>query len=337
MHLSPINISTQPLSQARITILIEEFVQAIEHSSEPAFYVTLSSSKHEQVVNSSLSRWLNGIDQLLSVYADYYVFSEHLEVFWKACRQIGLGYGPTGLACLDADGNPYLSFAQSMNALIDRIRQLTHETGFKRKEHDRRYQANQKRTTLEHYVRAILNQYSRTVVVRVDLHYRDEFAHLIRIDDLVSDLKTLIRAKERNEIFKHEIGYAWSIEQGEDRGFHIHCAFFFNSSHVYSDWHKAQTIGELWVQITAGRGYTHNCNANKKKYVRVGVGTIKRDDEQACDNVVSTLLYLTKDNQYLRIKPPRMRCFGTGTHPKAKLITDRTCLAGGSVNSGATV
>lgn len=337
MYPATIDTATQPLSQARITILIEEFVQAIEHSWEPAFYVTLSSSRHEQVIHSSLSKWFNGIDQFLSIYADYYVFSEHLEVFWRACKEVGLGYSTTGLACLDVGGNPYLSFAQSMNALVDKVRQLAHEPGFKRKEHDRRYQANQKRATLEHYVRAVLSQYSRTVVVRVDLHYRNEFAHLVRIDDLASDLKRLIKAKERNEIFKHEIGYAWSIEQGEDRGFHIHSAFFFNSTHVRSDWHKAQTIGELWVQITSGRGYTHNCNANKKKYVRVGVGTIKRDDEQACDNVVSTLLYLTKDNQYLRIKPPRMRCFGTGTHPKAKHIADRKWLAGGSANFGSTV
>ena len=336
MYHTSIVTATQPLSQARITILIEEFVQTIERSWDPAYYVSLSSCGHERVINSPLSTWFNLIDQFLHTYADHYVFSEHLEVFWRACKEVSLGYGPTGLACIDVDGNPYLSFAQSMNTLVDRIRQLTHEPGFKRKEHDRRYQASQKCTTLERYVRAILNQYSRTVVVRVDMHYRNEFAHLTRIEDLAADLKKLIKAKERNEIFKHEIGYAWSIEQGEDRGFHIHSAFFFNSSHVYSDWYKAQAIGELWVQITAGRGYTHNCNANKKKYFRVGVGTIRRDDEQACDNVVSTLLYLTKDNQHLRVKLPRMRCFGTGTHPKAKPIANQW-LANDSESYNSTV
>ena len=199
-----------------------------------------------------------------------------------------------------------------MNVLVDRIRQLANKPEFRRKLHDQRYASKETAASLEHYVRSVLDRYSRTVVVRVDLHYLEVADTWLRIEDLYQDLDKLMRARERSQIFEHETGYAWSIEQGEERGFHVHAAFFFNGEHVRRDWYKAQEVGELWEKITRGKGYFHNCNQNKARYERLGVGTVKRADQAACDDVVFAMSYLAKDDQHLRIKPRGARTFGKG-------------------------
>lgn len=63
-------------------------------------------------------------------------------------------------------------------------------------------------------------------------------------------------------------------------------------------------------------GYFFNCNADKLKYTKLGIGTIKRADTQACENVVNTMRYLAKEEQHLRIKPIRARTFGMGHLPR---------------------
>lgn len=68
------------------------------------------------------------------------------------------------------------------------------------------------------------------------------------------DLDLLVGARERNPIFKHERGYICLVEQGEDKGFHVHAAFFFNGAEVCCDFAKARSIGELWEQITRAQG-----------------------------------------------------------------------------------
>lgn len=304
---------TRNLSQSKTSIRIEELVNAITSTNEPAFHIALNKDLYEQATPSSLSDHFRDIQQFINLFSDNHTYSEHLQVFIKACQDINLELWPLGPACLDATGTHYLSFHQSMNALVKRIRQLTGTPEYRRKAVKRRYQAKKNTASLDKYVRAVLNRYSRTVVVRVDLHYLGFLDSFLRIENLYADLTTLIGLRERNPIFKHETGYIWSVEQGTDKGFHVHMAFFFNGSLVRNDWNKAKEIGKLWEQITGKRGYFFNCNADKSRYGKnIGVGTVLRENAQACQNVLNAMHYLTKDDQHLRLKPTGARTFGTG-------------------------
>lgn len=49
---------------------------------------------------------------------------EHQEVFWMAYQEVGLERGPLGLVCMDSTETGYLSTAQAMNVLVDRVRLL---------------------------------------------------------------------------------------------------------------------------------------------------------------------------------------------------------------------
>lgn len=303
------------VSQSQASILIERLVQSIERTDRPAFEIIQSPSGYEQVHRTKLSRYFDSMQQMLELFYDdeAYIYGEHLRAFWQACQDIGLERSPAGLTCLNEAGTGYLDFHHAMNVLVARTRQIIRSKEFKRKENDRRYEASQKQAKLTEYVGRVLDRYSRTVVVRVDLHYRAIARARLRIEHVFEDLDFLVRARERNPIFKHETGYICSVEQGEDKGFHIHAAFFFNGAEVRSDFNKAREIGELWEQISRGHGYCYRCNDDKGRYGdEVGIGTIRRADTQACGEVIKAMHYLTKDTQHLRIKPTGARTLRTG-------------------------
>ncbi|NWA68517.1 YagK/YfjJ domain-containing protein [Pseudomonas reactans] len=302
-------------SQSQASILIERFVQSIERTDKPAFEIIQSPSGYERVQRTRLSKYFDFMQQMVYLFDERhaYVYSEHLRAFWQACQDIGLERSHVGLNCLNEQGTGYLDFHNSMNVLVTRIRQIIRSKEFKRKENDRRYEASQKQAMLTEYVGRVLDRYSRTIVVRVDLHYRAIARARLRIEHVFEDLDLLVRARERNPIFKHETGYICSVEQGEDKGFHIHAAFFFNGAEVRSDFNKAREIGELWEQISSGRGYCYSCNDDKGRYGdEVGIGTIRRADTQACGKVIKAMHYLSKGTQHLRIKSAGARTFRTG-------------------------
>ena len=168
-----------------------------------------------------------------------------LDRYRQAYQDIGLELSPVGLTCLDKCETRYLSTDETLNTLTDRIRQLTGGKRYQRGKVDRLYQARDKQTKITEYVDRVLNRYSRTVVVRVDLHYLSVVQARLRVEDAFADQKRLVREIERNSIFGHLTGYICSVEQGEGRGYHIHAAFFFNGAEVRSDFHKARQIGQL--------------------------------------------------------------------------------------------
>jgi len=315
------------LSQSDMAIQIERLVQAIENTTTPAFKVTQLRPGQERVQTTRLSKYFDHIQQMVGLFDDRYPydFSEHLQVFWQACQDIGLELSPMGLTCLDEGETRYLSTSETLNTLTDRIRQLTGAKRYQRGKVDRRYQARDKQDKITEYVDRVLNRYSRTVVVRVDLHYLSVVQARLRVEDAFADHDRLVREIERNSIFDHLTGYICSVEQGEDRGYHIHAAFFFNGAGVRSDVSKARQIGQLWEQITRGQGYCHSCNHDKESYGDdLGIGVIQREDLDIRPKVHYAMRYLGKDTQHLRLKPVGARCLRKGQAKKVSWATNQS-------------
>lgn len=303
------------LSQSEISIQIERLVKSIEHFDTPAFRLKDTRSGDERMMPTRLSRYFDGIQQMMALFDDHceYRYSEHLHAFWEACQHIGLEHSPAGPVCLNDERTAYLDHHRSMNLLVDRVRQLTREQWYRRKKDDRRYQTKKQEGRVADYTDAVLDRYARTVVVRVNLYYHQASQARQRVERVFNDLDRLITERERNPIFDHETGYICSVEQGQDRGYHIHAAFFFNGSEVCRDIFKARQIGELWERITRGMGYFDSCNQGKNRYKeRLGVGIIHRNDQEIRSHVHYAMRYLVKDDQQLRLSPLRARCLRVG-------------------------
>lgn len=115
----PISDSRIDLSHSNASILINRMVEAVACTDEPAYLVT----RDEQVKSTILSMLFDCVPQINEEYANR-CDDEHQEVFWAAYQEIGLERSPLGLVCMNSEETCYLSSAQAMNALVDRIRLL---------------------------------------------------------------------------------------------------------------------------------------------------------------------------------------------------------------------
>ena len=305
------------LSQSDIAIEIERLVKSIEQYDTPAFRLPGIRSAHEQPERTRLSRYFDRIQQMVDLFDDrcQYRYSEHLQAFWNACQDIGLERSCTGPVCLNESVTAYLDYHRSMNVLVERIRQLTGEQRYRRQKGDRRYLAQQQADRVCEYSDAMIDRYSRTLIIRVNLYYYQKVQARQRVEQVFGDLDRFIAERERNPIFDHLIGYISVVEQGVDRGYHLHAAFFFNGNEVRGDVYKAEQIGELWKDITRGQGYFNSCNHDKEKYKdgdRLGIGMILRSDRKIRSHVHYAMRYLVKDDQQLRLKPVGARCLRMG-------------------------
>lgn len=177
-------------------------------------------------------------------------------------------------------------------------------------------QRNRKR--LFENISSLLNQHCKLLLVRVDLSYPAENNPTIR--QFNRDVEKLVnRIQNRDTIFKHQVGYAYRLEQGgKSKTYHCHLLVIFNGSEVRNDSYYAQAIGELWADsITGSEGIFYSCNQknHKQRYEadnRLGLGMLRYDDEAKLEASFNTIGYLAKpdkDNQYLRGKLKNMREF----------------------------
>jgi len=308
------NQTAKHLSQSDIAIQIERLVHAVIRHDGPAFRISYDAQGDEVIERTRLSRYFDPIRQMYYlVNDDAYALNEHLIAFRDACHDIGLEFGMAGMTCLSASEDRYLSEAETLNWLVEQISVQVRTKQFQRGKHDRTYREKQNRQTVTDYVERVLGSRSRTLVVRVDLYYREAVRNRLKVEDVFEDLDRLIRAREYDPIFQHETGYICAVEQGEDMGYHLHAAFFFDGREVFKDIAKAEAIGELWERTTGGWGYFHSCNHDKARYKeRCGVGMIKRDDVVGRQNVIHACHYLIEEGQSLRVKPVGARALRLG-------------------------
>jgi hypothetical protein len=111
------------LHPAKVVVLIQQLVSSINLTTEPAFHVTLDESGDERVSPTSLSKHFKYIGQLHHTCPEHYEHNNILEMFWWACEEVGLEWTPLGIFSMNSTETGYLSTAQTMNALVDKIRQ----------------------------------------------------------------------------------------------------------------------------------------------------------------------------------------------------------------------
>lgn len=180
---------------------------------------------------------------------------------------------------------------------------------------------------LDIYMRQMLNHYLRLLLVRVDLGYCKDTSHLVSIETFHKHLKKLREFIGKTESCFEELeGNVIALEQGHDRGYHVHLLLMFDGSERCQDTYIGQLVGEKWQNITGGLGSYYNCNNTqyKKKQEalgRLGIGMIHRRNPKEVQNAVSASLYLAqpnKENQHLRVKLRKMKTFTHGIYETAK-------------------
>ena len=132
----------------------------------------------------------------------------------------------------------------------------------------------------------------------------------------------------QDTFFSNLHGYSWAIEQGKERGYHVHLLLMYDGTKVQNGSYYAQRVGEKWQEITQGHGSYFNLHS--KDYIHklrmagcdIGIGMVSRNNEGDWERVVTVIEYLTdpaKDEQRLRVKCFRnMQTFGKGQFENSK-------------------
>lgn len=173
--------------------------------------------------------------------------------------------------------------------------------------------------SLTEYMKNLFECYSRLLVIRIDLRFRNDlatkFGQPIANQDFVQKCYTRYM-KHLSRKFPALVGFARKLEYGPVRGYHFHMLFFFNGRLVREDITLGRLLGEHWIKVTKGNGTYWNCNAHKGPYINnntLGIGMIHRGDKQMRDNMELAALYLVKIDYYIRLCwPPRWKTFTKG-------------------------
>ncbi len=325
MHHS-FNDYTPAISQAESSFKIDQLVDDVLRRGGQAY---ISQSHSDRPYRKSiLGMDLDYLSQMLALFDGRvdYDYSENLELFIDACHDIRLEHNGDRYTCPDPEANrSFLSDPETMNLLVERIRELSKQEGYQRRARDRRYQAKRQEEEVRALVQKVTDRYSKTLVLRLNLYYREPARQRLTIEQVFEDMNRLARARRTNPIFQHLVASITRVEQGEDRGFHLHTAFFFNGSEVFRQFIMAERIGELWCEITQGRGYWHDsalewlkrggdgsCGKKGKRSKR-GTGMFSRRDAEGRHAVAELMIYLVEDKgQHLRIRPAGVRAYRTG-------------------------
>lgn len=201
------NQAAKHLSQSDIAIQIERLVNAVIRHDSPAFRISYDAQGDEVIKRTRLSRYFDHIRQMYHlVHDETYALSEHLLAFKEACYDIGIEFGMFGMTCMDESEGGLLSEAQTYNWLVKRIREHVQTKWFKRGKNDRAYREKLNRRTVTEYVERVMDSRSRTVVVRVNLYYREAARSRLKVEDVFEDLDRLIRAREYDQVFQYGTG-----------------------------------------------------------------------------------------------------------------------------------
>ncbi|HBN9599213.1 TPA: hypothetical protein L3884_001531 [Pseudomonas aeruginosa] len=108
-------------------MLIKKLVRAVVATDMPVFYVRTDQEGVVQYEPTKLFENLKCLPQLEPFYlagVKSPVSARELRAFWTACLDIGLEFSPFGPISMNESQSGYLSVAETLNALVGRIRVL---------------------------------------------------------------------------------------------------------------------------------------------------------------------------------------------------------------------
>ncbi len=209
---------------------------------------------------------------------------------------------------------------ENLNSFIDTICKEVSSKEFHTKLSNHTRRANKNQLSLSRYIDKLYERYSRYLVLRIDFAYRKSPQWAApgtgssSYSQIKADLRTMLRYLKKNFPL---CGYAWKIEHGLQKEFHVHALIFLRGDRIRKDVLATEVIGEHWIaNVTQGRGLYFNCNAIDYEYR--GVGMISRRDTEELANLKKYVApYLTKTDHLMEYVPPDGgRSFGKGVAPK---------------------
>lgn len=303
------------LSEPTILIVVERFISDImENGFEESFKPTFKEL----------------LEQFDQVYDIDFEYSDYNAVFVGVKSEIDLmRYNPS---CNPNADNYDFVLKFNSEQLKDFEQQIRNR---KRRINDELHQFYlqelENKKSLEAYIGKLFHHYSKLLIVRVDLAYRNDSKGQINIEQFYKHFETMRnRLSNKDTCFENLHGYAWALEQSTENngGYHVHMLLIYDGTKVQNGFYYAQCVGEKWEQITQGHGCYFNPHAReyihklKMAGCEIGIGMVSRNRDGDWERLLPVIHYLTlpeKDMQRLRVKAIKnMQTFRHGEFENTK-------------------
>lgn len=314
---------------------IHEFVRQVLSKEAAGFYVTVKKNGDKRIVPLALGkRFYHLMNNFMGRIPEGSQPAGFVGLFRDCCIELKLYYNPFGNT-----GNyhrPGKNGAELFNALLELLR--------KRARNDTRcerylnfaddFDLDEQKGIVQYFDNLFLD-YSKILVLRVDLGYQADEADKINFERAHRDIQRFINIRRWYACFQHSIGYVIGRERGtgsvdenggNGRGYHFHCFLFFDGQQERDDVDLAKKTIDFWRRIVNPRGtpeneltkaWAFNCNlkARYSGYWYNGIGMVQQSDELKRWHMISAVLYLTKRTQGLGDDvPPGTRSLTKGQH-----------------------
>jgi len=212
-------------------------------------------------------------------------------------------YGPLPPKMRQTYLEPFLGMATYLRALRREYASAEHKKRVRAFEN----RAKKNSQSLTEYVQGLFKLHQKLLVLRIDLHYGQEFPKKDSADQLLDWFGRMLNNRRTNKIFQGMVGHAAKLEYAPDTGFR-------------------QRLGEYWRNvITDQQGRYFNCSAIKNTYKDVGIGLLHYS--QCADHVglQKAIDYMTKCELLLRARDlgGTRRGFFRGVLPKQRSKSGR--------------
>lgn len=300
---------------------IDTFVRRVEKRNEGGFKIELTKTDHFRIHEQVLGRFYFPLfDKFIRIQDDSRVYSPHVALFFEAIQALGIDrrdvyYKPGWWYPFWKKTGAHL-----FNDLIAWIREETKTPAFKRKVRSLASNASRNFSSNSKFALALIKDYSKVLVLRVDFYYQKKYAHGVTTEQAHKDRQHFLNNLRQNSLFDHLLGTIWKLEYGKDRGHHFHFMLFFNGQERRNaDW-LADQVGQYWcARIVPDKGDYHNCNRGKRLYWNCGIGMIHHADAKKIQDLLIATRYLTKKDQYVMVKrSSKCRTIGRSEMPKPK-------------------
>ena len=295
---------------------IEHFTNSAISTDLPAFEFSTNNRGRLVRKRYPLSKYYTNFNDLSNFLSDEYTYSAKVNLFLDCYNQLNLD--KTYLTWHhNHEAHLFRKEYDRFNSLIDLISTASKESAFVAKLKAQKDKVNRRLKRAHGHIDNLIEKRCKLLVLRVDFSYRKDLLGQITLDEAKNDLEHFLsNRRSKPSLFENMDGYIWKLEYGPDKGYHYHLVLFFNGSKHQNDYYLAKEIGEYWKHsITKERGIYFNCNAKKNDYWHLGIGMVKRDDNEMILNLKNRVVgYLVKSDQYLMAKRlGNNRCFGMGS------------------------
>ncbi|HCF3401199.1 TPA: inovirus-type Gp2 protein [Pseudomonas aeruginosa] len=241
------------------------------------------------------------IECLQGIYAGGRL-SPYLNIFHKVKKQLQEVYGDERLM------DDSLSSTEEVDVVRKAIistRQETASGEFKAHWRSCQRAVAKNAKGLDEFIDLLFLRHSRMLVLRQDIGYSLAYLQgqgfVISLDRVRRDFSVFLRFLRRGRLKESLCGYVWKLEFGPTKQYHYHLMIFLDGARHQEDVKLCEEIGEVWSKkVTNGQGCYFNCNRQKERYSRRGIGMVSWDDAEMIESLKWAGRYLVKKDLLIR-------------------------------------